>query len=396
MDSELDQTDTRRNAIEQAESETPADPRPDLRERLKSAQRFTMYLVVCDTGESREVDTESLTELGSIMARPTVAGISLLVEAVVSGSRVQSLGISRPGLVCVWITCTARVSVLATIAVLSYLNVIKGQSLALGKADWVIWCPTLVSTAGVAAIVFGTDAVVTSSAAASWTRAIYIAMTMYLTFLTLVVILCFTKLLVAILRVTQAVRVQEETQTGSFRRAAPCSSSPTRTTSHRSVPSSHHWLPHIHASIHSWSIPFQDSFSVTIGRSRQQPRPVPICSLDTVGIVTSARVLASNPADLALSTRNPDRDSPRARPVSSDSWVSQWTWPSVSEIERDPNEYGVGQIRLQDAWAGARPPGTGFSSNSGRVVLSSREACRAVLRVAGHLVSCVLLYVSKS
>ncbi|GAA5908213.1 uncharacterized protein JCM6883_004310 [Sporobolomyces salmoneus] len=149
------------------------------RPRLKSAQRFTAYLAITD-----------------------VFATCILLWEVASAvsSKSSNLGYSKLSDTRLYLATTARPTILLIVAVLSYANVIQGRSISLGFADYIVWAPALVFY------------VVGSSLASlenETSPKVWIGLIAWLSSITLIVSFCFSRLLVAILRVRSLTRKEE-------------------------------------------------------------------------------------------------------------------------------------------------------------------------------------------
>ncbi|GAA5870084.1 hypothetical protein JCM16303_001890 [Sporobolomyces ruberrimus] len=163
----------RRRTPSSRDSDSPEKP-----PRLKSAQRFTVYLAVTDV----------------------FATCVLLWEVAWAASSNSQLGSNKLSDSRVYLATTARPTLLLIVAVLSYANVIRGKSISLGFADCIVWGPALVFYAvggGLASTgkVGGLD--------------VWIGLIVWLATVTLIVSVCFTRLLVAILRVRSITRKEQ-------------------------------------------------------------------------------------------------------------------------------------------------------------------------------------------
>ncbi|GAA6047332.1 hypothetical protein JCM3770_001891 [Rhodotorula araucariae] len=362
--------------------------------RLKSAQRFTAYLAAVDI----------------------LAATVLVVEvALAVGTRAQ-LGGSRGGASRLYLATTARPTLLLVVALLSYTNVVLGRSITLGRADWIVWLPAIgiyVSGAGLAAM------------PSVGSRKVWIGLCAWLTAVTFVVVLCFGRLLIAILRVR---RITQHERTFS--------SHPV------SFGDVHHetTLPTFHPNFSGLSASFVNS----IGRSASTLHlpPLPdnrLCSSNarpSLGYAPSRASTEEREFDHARDFRSPTPGSAHlllarstmSTPASLSDRLTPHLGPRLADLEDDHevidldgrrsgesatprSRASVGSIAsrastyavpggfvgasngrdvlVKKAWGRSTPPGTGHSP---KVELSSREARGALVRIGGHLLCSLLSY----
>lgn len=73
-----------------------------------------------------------------------VAVTVLVVEVAIAVGRGADMGASRGAASRLYLATTARPTLLLVVALLSYMNVVSGRSISLGRADWIVWVPALV------------------------------------------------------------------------------------------------------------------------------------------------------------------------------------------------------------------------------------------------------------
>lgn len=348
---------------------------------------------------SLAVETESESGMS------TVAACFLVWEAAFSASKSSALAATRGGMSRLWISCTARPTLLLVVATLSYANVVQGRSISLGKADWIVWLPAIVLVA------LGAGSASTSRHTGAW-----IALLAWSSIVTIIVCFCFSRLLLAILRVRQASK-RHESETFSA-----CGQGRAWSQGGSSISSRRLWLPMFHSNFSDLSTSFIGTFGRTSSPTARHDTFLP-CS-------TPKRAAFARPPSLGQSFDSDDH-ARAATPgsnvgllagirhslsVPSITIVPSPTTSSFSlattqrhsmlsfeEISRPSLEFeyasGVaglavngGSVRaIQRAWAGQTPPGTG---NSTQVELSNSEARGALIRIGGHLLTCILGFVS--
>ncbi|GAA5834288.1 hypothetical protein JCM9279_004270 [Rhodotorula babjevae] len=369
-------------------------PRPQ-RPRLKSAQRFAAYLAASDI----------------------LAVIVLVIEVALAVGHDVELGASRGAASRLYLATTARPTLLLVVAILSYTNVVFGRSIDLGRADWIVWLPALGlygAGAGLAAL------------PRAGSRNVWIGLASWLSAVTLVVTVCFGRLLIAILRVR---RITQREQAFS----------PFAEQQQYRVPVSQGDMPYdptLPAFRHNFS-GLSTSFVHSIGRSTStldalEARPSFAPSrASTEGLdfdhardfrsptPGSAHVLlfdrsaTATPASYLSGRRTPqlgprlpafedereviaDGAGGSSRTESVRSRVSLGSITSRASSYLAPSAL-VGNVGgaharhalMKEAWGGQTPPGTGHSP---KVELSSREARGALVRIGGHLLCSILSY----
>ncbi|KAM0793201.1 hypothetical protein ACM66B_000671 [Microbotryomycetes sp. NB124-2] len=370
----------------------PAPTQPDL--KLKSAQRFSTYLAIGD-----------------------IAAVCVLIwDAGASVSRLGQLGSSKGGAARLAFICTVRTTLMMAVASISYINVARGTSISLGRADWLIWVPCSIALA--------TGAALASLARNDSSRA-SLGIIAWLAISNVTTVLCFGRLLVAIVRVRSVTR-QQELLPWSHERAVV----PGRRSKWSAVVA---FLPPIHATFSGLS----STFVRTIGLSKssvQQPQSSQASQASVsfdmtreasyqaqiagrrdmrsatphsaTGLLTSNRLrptlTRSTDADSFLSRRHEmtsfdvthhsndheilDFDTVSRPSIGSLASASKLaTGPGGSRASRTSRE----EV-LQEAWGCSPVPGTGTGRSTISVELSSSEARGAILRLGGHLLSSIL------
>ncbi|GAA6021360.1 hypothetical protein JCM11491_004760 [Sporobolomyces phaffii] len=364
-------------------SSEPQRSNLETRPKLKSAQRFTVYLALTDV----------------------FVTCVLLWEVACATSPSSQLGRSRLSDSRIYLVTTARPTLLLIVAVLSYTNVIRGRSISLGFADCIVWVPALVCYAVGAGL---------ASLAVVDSPKVWLGLLAWLSTTTLMVSFCFARLLVAILRVRS-----------STRRDQACSSSEQEKSRQEA---SEHDLPYQQR----YSLNFPNFSGLTsnfvdgIGRSSQGPAHDIIdlsCSNrnsnawdrsrlsqdvletydsrsefrsptpgSTYGLLyRSTNTVAAQ--DISRS-RTPPNGMSRDRDVLGAEQVRHSI--SASIASRASTYFAAGgfiggstvrQAVIKEAWKDQDPPGTGHAP---KVELSDREARGAIIRLGGHLASTVL------
>ncbi|GAA5980640.1 hypothetical protein JCM10908_001718 [Rhodotorula pacifica] len=328
--------------------------------RLKSAQRFAVLLALAD-----------------------VAAVAVLLwETVAAFSTHRQLGATLSARSRLYFALTARPNLLLTIASLSYLNVVRGRQVPLWKADWAVWAPTV--------LLCGLGAGLASLSPAE-SRAAWVGLASWLTAVTVLVIACFGRLLLAILRVRHLSQAQassvprslHDEQTlppdlvrtyhpnmsslsTSFVRSIGCSSpSPADWAAYAISPEPHSLYRHSSEFARS---PTPGSSRFLLDRSTTSSP----YSLQLGPILTRGSLEGLSFAD---GLRDPVRaqDDQACRPI-----------PSA-------NMHQVGASGVQHASSGQSFPDTGQQSST-PVELSAQEARGALIRIGGHLVSALTAY----
>ncbi|BGP67231.1 hypothetical protein NBRC10513v2_000549 [Rhodotorula toruloides] len=369
-----------------------ASPSAEKRPRLKSAQRFAAYLSVVDI----------------------FAAVVLVWEVSTAVSGNSQLGDSKLAAARIYLTTTARPTLLLVVAVLSYANVCLGRSIALGKADWIVWAPALLVYAvggGLAALpkVGGSN--------------VWIGLISWLSLVTAVVTICFGRLLVAILRVR---RITQCEQISRFAVEQDKMVSPA------DLPYGN-YFPTFHNNFSGLSTSFVNSIGRSSSTVNLPPHPDKAPSLFEGKASTPSRASTEDgdydyrhdfrsqtPGSTyglldrsasALSGRSTPQLGPRLHiyedaheilEFDQDKADSQTTTSrrSISSIVSrastylSPGGFVAGSavrnaVKVQEAWGGQTPPGTGHSPAA---ELSSKEARGALVRIGGHLASCLLGY----
>ncbi|BGP28827.1 hypothetical protein JCM10296v2_000563 [Rhodotorula toruloides] len=367
-------------------------PSAEERPRLKSAQRFAAYLSVVDI----------------------FAAVVLVWEVSTAVSGNSQLGDSHLAAARIYLATTARPTLLLVVAILSYANVCLGRSVALGKADWIVWAPALVVYAvggGLAALprVGGSN--------------VWIGLISWLSLVTTVVTVCFGRLLVAILRVR---RITQCEQISRFAVEQDKMVSPA------DLPCGN-YFPTFHNNFSGLSTSFVNSIGRSSSTVNLPPHPDKAPSLFEGKASTPSRASTEDgdfdyrhdfrsptPGSTyglldrsasALSGRSTPQLGPRLHiyedaheilEFDQDKADSQTTTSrrSISSIASrastllSPGGFVAGSavrnaVKVQEAWGGQTPPGTGHSP---AVELSSKEARGALVRIGGHLASCLLGY----
>lgn len=311
----------------------------------------------------------------------------LVAEAIISASDNRALGATQAGLARLWIACTARASLLGTLAVLAYLNTFQGRAISLGKMDYIVWLPTVLS------LVPGYAIPITQAPFRA--QACWIALSVWTFVLTAVVSFCFARFIFNIVRVRR--RSKQEQRRSEILFGGP----PART---RTIPSisterSRHFLPLVQTNGSSWSLDFLDGSRSRCDQAVEgESCTVPPPTLDAARVSNGATSSSISTLILSPNEVHPRRDDDasihaRHRSASGESWMTEWTWPSTAEIESSAfSPRRNQQADLQEAQESANVSGAQVSR---AVELSSVEARGAIKRIGGHLLSCVLLYVSQ-
>ncbi|GAA5917571.1 hypothetical protein JCM8208_003909 [Rhodotorula glutinis] len=375
----------------------PGSTAPPQRPRLKSAQRFAAYLAASDI----------------------LAVIVLVIEVAIAVGRNVELGASRGAASRLYLATTARPTLLLVVAILSYTNVVFGRSIELGRADWIVWLPAL--------CLYGIGAGLAALPQAG-SRNVWIGLASWLSAVTLIVTVCFGRLLVAILRVRRITQREH-----AF--------SPFAEQQQYRVPVSQGDMPYdptLPAFRHNFS-GLSTSFVHSIGRSTStldaldaRPSIVPSCTSTedlhfdhardfrsptpgSAHLLLFDRSATATPASY-LSGRHTPQLGPRLpafedereiiagegggdgstrRSESVRSRVSLGSLTSRASTYLAPSALVVGggaagrNALMKEAWGGQTPPGTGHAP---KVELSSREARGALVRIGGHLICSLLSY----
>ncbi|GAA6036933.1 hypothetical protein JCM8097_006361 [Rhodosporidiobolus ruineniae] len=377
---------------------TPYDaptPPSEGRPRLKSAQRFASYLACVDI----------------------FAAIVLIWEVATAFSAEEQLGASKTAAARVYLATTARPTLLAVVAVLSYVNVVQGRQIALGRLDWIVWFPALVIYAVGAGL---------ASIARVDSPNVWIGLAAWLSVVTVVVTGCFGRLLVAILRVRRiahreqalsrfASEQEKVISTGDMpypalpawgHKFSGLSSSFVgqigRSTSTVNLPAAHHHV-----------VPFTSDTRSAVSYAPSRPsadEPGDYDPRDDFRSPTpgSSRFLldrsaTSTPAGLSPFDLQSEHDAHEVLGDSSQQEPQHESRPSLSSLTSRASTYlapggfigssavrtAIGNSLVKEAWGNQTPPGTGHSP---KVELSQREARAALIRIGGHLASCLLGY----
>ncbi|GAA5838325.1 hypothetical protein JCM5353_006850 [Sporobolomyces roseus] len=366
----------------------------DQRPRLKSAQRFTAYLALTDV----------------------FATCILISEVACAVSSSSQLGYSRLSDSRVVLATTARPTLLLIVAVLSYVNVVQGRAISLGFADCIVWGPAL--------ILYSLGAGLASLATVDG-KDVWIGLIVWLSTATAIVTFCFTRLLIAILRVRSMTKREQV-----FSPWAREQEKAIRISSEHDMPYNRYSL-----TFHPNYSGLSANFVGTIGRPSQglppqQQRDLIPYTSDTRSAVSYGPSRPSYEQDQVeqfdeiphqRDFRSPtpgslhgllDR-STATTPVSN---LSQSTKrrpeDDVEEVLEDRGRHSIGesvasrastylaaggfvggsavrQAIIREAWRDQDPPGTGHSP---KVELSDRETRGAMVRLGGHLASSLLGY----
>ncbi|GAA6025471.1 hypothetical protein JCM10207_000781 [Rhodosporidiobolus poonsookiae] len=347
--------------------------------RLKSAQRFTAYLATVDI----------------------LAACILVWEVATAASLGTQLGDSRLAASRVYLATTARPTLLLVVAALSYINVVQGRQIALGRADWIVWLPALGIYAAGAGL---------ASLGRPGGRNVWLGLVCWLSAVAVIVTACFGRLLVAILRVRRL----------TYREQAI-----SRFASEQEKVISQGDMPYLPRSKFS---DLSTSFVCQIGRSQSSldlsnPRHILPYTADTRSAVSYApsrpstedldydprtdfrsptpgsahrlleRSATSTPSGLAHSIHFSEADEPHEvlSETAESRRVSLSSFTSRASTYLQPGGFignsVVRQALVQEAWGTQTPPGSGHSP---KVELSQREARGAMVRIGGHL-ACALL-----
>ncbi|KAK4054863.1 hypothetical protein OIV83_000787 [Microbotryomycetes sp. JL201] len=382
---------SKRHGVAVGDFPRPPAPPPDL--RLKSAQRFSTYLSIGD-----------------------ITAISVLVwDAGVAVSTSGQLGTSRGGGARLTFICLARTTLMFAVAMTSYINVARGTSIRLGRADWVLWLPcSLALASGTALAVIAHDPSRVSIGIVAW-----LALSNFAT------VLCFGRLLVAVVRVRHVTRQQE---------LLPWSHKAGLGKSKRSRWSAvTSFLPPIHATFSGLSSTFvktiglsksstttsrshtsrssqaSSSFDLPRGMSNDQQRDhrsqmrsaTPHSATGLLANYLHPSLSRSTGSDSVLTGRQEfssfgaDDNGSNGHEVLDFEVISRRSFGSVSSASIFVNgqvgsvgSRGSREEALREVWGRSPAPGTGHSTIS--VELSSSEARGAILRLGGHLLSSVL------
>ncbi|BGP21637.1 hypothetical protein JCM10295v2_000512 [Rhodotorula toruloides] len=363
----------RRTAGSAIGSFAPAASPSETTPRLKSAQRFAAYLSVVDI----------------------FAAVVLVWEMSTAVSGNSQLGDSKLAAARIYLATTARPTLLLVVAILSYTNVCLGRSIALGKADSIVWAPAL----AVYAVGGGLAALPKVGGSNVW-----IGLISWLSLVTAVVTVCFGRLLVAILRdkMVSPADLPYGNYLSTFHNnfsglSTSFVNSIGRSSSTINLPTQPKNAPSIfegkastpsRASAEDGDFDYRHDFrsptpgstyglidqsaSALSGRSTPQLGP-------RLHIYEDAReILDYDKADSQTTTSRRSMSSIASR---ASTYLSPGGLVAGSAVRN--------AVKVQEAWGGQTPPGTGHSP---AVELSSKEARGALIRIGGHLASCLLGY----
>ncbi|KAL7340979.1 hypothetical protein BJY59DRAFT_117531 [Rhodotorula toruloides] len=343
-----------------------------------------------------------------------VAAVVLVWEVSTAVSGNSQLGDLKLAAARIYLATTARPTLLLVVAILSYANVCLGRSIALGKADWIVWAPALVVYTvggGLAALpkVGGSN--------------VWIGLISWLSLVTAVVTVCFGRLLVAILRVR---RITQCEQISRFAVEQDKMVSPADLPYGNYFPTFHNNFSGLSTSfVHSIgrssstvNLPTQPTNAPSIFEGKAS-RPSRASTEDgdydyrhdfrsptpgsTYGLLDRSASALSGRSTPQLGPRlHIYEDAHEILEFDQDKADSQTTTSrrSISSIASRASTYlspgGFvaksavrNAVKVQEAWGGQTPPGTGHSP---AVELSSKEARGALVRIGGHLASCLLGY----
>ncbi|KAI5479176.1 hypothetical protein MNV49_004037 [Pseudohyphozyma bogoriensis] len=376
----------------------PSVPRKKL--RLKSAQRFTVWLAGVDI----------------------VAAVVLVWEGAYAAANELGLGGTHGGASRLYLACTARPTFLLVVALLSYANVVQGKSIALGTLDWIVWLPAI--------LILGLGAGLAALATVG-SKDVWIGLIVWETTVTAIVVLCFGRLLVAIMRVRKWTEQHAATSPWAKEQERIMSE---KSPSHHKTASS--FLPPIHANFSGISASFistigtrrrsesasnslashsvdQLSFSashapavsynptrpsVEDGRDFRSPTPGSTHHLLPTKTDHSLASPASNASQTPKANRGVFYDQQQRTPEGQPMSFEELPRPSTSSLASGStylNAGGfVGSAATRQAIATSASWGTSTAPGSGgpKVVLSKREGRGAMIRIGGHLAGCLFGY----
>ncbi|GAA5949634.1 hypothetical protein JCM3765_002734 [Sporobolomyces pararoseus] len=360
----------------------------DTRPRLKSAQRFTAYLALNDVFATCVL----LWEVASVVSLDQ-----------------DRLGYSKLSDSRIYLATTARPTILSIVAVLSYTNVIRGRSISLGFADCIVWGPALflyIVGAGLASL-------------ATVNGSVWTGLLIWLSTTTFIVTLCFSRLLMAILRVRSMTR-KEQTFSPWSREQDKVLQAATD-----DLPYQQRYSLTFHPNFSNLST----NFVRTIGRSSRAAPQDNLGSRPSFGSDPFRRSRdVGEESNVGRDFRSPTPGSTqglldRSNMTTPASSFSQSTarnsqvddgqehedHEEIIEIHSSRNSFGGESIAsraspylggggfvgnsaarkaiIREAWRDQDPPGTGHSS---KVELSEKEARGAIIRLGGHLLSSLL------
>ena len=102
----------------------------------------------------------------------------------------------------IFLATTARPTLLLIVSLLSYINVVRGRPVLLGRGDWVIWLPAL--------LLLGVGTGASLAMAETQVTAVWKFCIAWTSVIVLVVVFCFGRLLAAVIRVRREQSFREE------------------------------------------------------------------------------------------------------------------------------------------------------------------------------------------